>query len=204
MCADCQPNVREAARHVDALQQICADRPDLVHYLEGLLREVTEKPPHGHLAPSPYSEENTFLSNYHIRWRAFIGKSRPHIERCKDWQLSEKAVSRSGDAQPAEPQANWTDSDLYIHVNAVECGILTVDAKWYYGPPQGGHEYNCRLTVSGWDLIINVNWLKRTLYTMFYHEPEITLVRADGEISGLRDSVGDDHLDHAENIGGLG
>lgn len=189
-------------RNPDTLRQICADRPDLVQYLESLLTEATTTPVlHPGAAPSNAVEAVAF-SNCHVRWRAFIGKAHPHLERCQKWHLEENVTPLPDTANAPTPESTWTDEGLSLNIVAAEGGDLNISAQWHYGPPQGGLDYNCQLRVEGWDLILNVNWLKRTLYTMFYHEPQITVIRAATDDSG--EMGHDEALDHAENIGGLG
>ena len=187
-------------RHVDALQQICADRPDLVHYLDGLLREVMDRPESAPVQLSPTSIEGLALSPNHVRWRALVGKSQPHIERCRDWHVAEEALPRAADGTTAEPRPEWGDEDLRIKLTAVEGGDLTIEATWLYGPAPGGYCYRCSMVVAGWDHVMHLHWLTRSISTLFFVEPETVVIRNETP-------VGDDtepHINDTESIGGLG
>ena len=189
-------------RNPETLRQICADRPDLVQYLESLLTEATASGLASN-ATQLGTMEGTAFSSYHIRWQAFIGKTQPHLERCKKWRTEVTITPNSAAVIAPAPQPTWTDTELSIKVLAAQGGDLNIQAQWHYGPPGDGLNYNCHLYVEGWDLMLNLNWLKRSLYTMFYHEPEITLMRATmtDDTDALEDG---EARDHVENIGGLG
>lgn len=200
MCPDCVARVREAVRHVDALQQICADRPDLVHYLDGLLREVRDRPESAPAQLSPTSIEGLALSPNHVRWRALVGKCQPHLDRCGKWHATEETLPRASDGTTAEPRTDWADEDLHIAMTAVEGGELTIEATWRYGPPNGGHCYRCSVTVSGWDHVMHLHWLTRSISTLFFVEPETTVIRNEGSAQ----DAAEHHIGDTESIGGLG
>src|ERR1019366_8435594 len=100
----------------------------------------------------------------------------------------------------AEPQPGWGDEDLHVTMTAVEDGELTIVATWLYGPPAGGYRYRCSLVLSGWDHVMHLHWLTRSISTLFFVEPETTVIRnerpADDDVTA--------HHGDTDSIGGLG
>lgn len=190
-------------RHPDTLRQICADRPDLVQYLDSLLTEATATPVLYPDVTAGAAYKAVAFSHYHVQWRAFIGKTRFHLERCDNWHLAETVTPEPGGATAPTPAPTWIDADLRLTVLAIEQGVLSITSQWHYGPLEDGLDYNCQLKIEGWDLVLNVNWFRRTLHTLFYQKPQITVIRATMP-HGNDEIEHGDALDHAETIGGLG
>ncbi len=185
LCPACREALAALAhsRQGEALEQLCADRPDLVPYVEGLFKQAgtqeTAADPESATAGAALGPPPQSLQ--HVRWRAFMSKLEPHIERCGR-SLSEATFPQSAAAPTAQPQPDWEDKAFRLIVQATMGGPLVIAARWHYGPPgvagdssagaSGGlvHDYKLRLT--GWERVVNLHWLRRVLRTSFDYDAE--------------------------------
>jgi hypothetical protein len=175
-CREALVALAQSRRQGEALEQLCADRPDLVPYVEGLFKQASVQEAgadpesataRAALGPPPQSL-------HHVRWRAFMSKLEPHIERCGR-VLSEETSPLSASMPTAQPRPDWEDEAFQLTVRATMGGQLLIAARWHYGPPGDAchglvHDYTLRLT--GWERVVNLHWLRRVLRTSFDRDAE--------------------------------
>lgn len=113
------------------------------------------------------------------QWHNFLEQMMSEFRRCEAFEeqvvRTPGFVSDGTQRRVSEPETDWKEYEIHISSVVTDGAKLVMQVEWEYGPPTSRdercHKLVCRAQVTGWEGILDLVQLQRTMNQAFGLDP---------------------------------